>query len=297
MWHPFMPSPPDDKMKSVVSKSVIDVFRTMAAMKLEEVDPFTCKELAGEQVVGAVGFVGAVTGMVYIHVPLAFARSITASILRQKTVEDGEEVNDVMGELSNMIGGKLKSFLAVSGFPCALSAPSITRGGNLRIESAREGSRQHLVFRPTGHNYLVVINVTMAREEVGSTVYPKHPKDIPLRVINRGAVDGVMSGIVTTVMAPLSAKLSDYVMRMGHSSAHLTGIAVQLLTKGKVLVDFEAHSERLELVDQGDLLDLIQAVKLLEDYLSQMAPPEAQHTQGKRATQAIRLDASATAKK
>ena len=101
--------------------------------------------------------------------------------------------------------------------------------------------------------------------------YPKHPRSILIRIIDRSVEDGILSGIATTAEVPLSDKLNDYMERMGYSSAHITGIIVQLLTQGKVRVDFGHHAERIELVNAGDQLTSAQAMSLLDDFIAEAA--------------------------
>jgi hypothetical protein len=100
--------------------------------------------------------------------------------------------------------------------------------------------------------------------------YPKHPKEIPIRILNREIEDGMISGIRTEAGIPLSEKLNDYLVRLGYTSAHVTGIISQLLTQGKVRVDFRNHVERLELADLNDRLSSLQAVSLLNDYVLEL---------------------------
>ena len=101
--------------------------------------------------------------------------------------------------------------------------------------------------------------------------YPKHPKVIQIRITNREIEDGMISGIRTEASIPLSEKLDDYLVRLGYTSAHVTGIISQLLTQGKVRVDFRNHVERLELVETGDRLSSLQAVSLLNDYVVELS--------------------------
>jgi hypothetical protein len=51
----------------------------------------------------------------------------------------------------------------------------------------------------------------------------------------------------------LSDKISDYIMRLGDSNSMCLNIVIQLLTRGKVRVDFRDTSERLELINQQEL--------------------------------------------
>jgi hypothetical protein len=100
--------------------------------------------------------------------------------------------------------------------------------------------------------------------------YPKHPRDIKIRIIHRTITEGIVSTIKTTAEVPLNVKLYDYVVRLGYSSSHLVGFIVQLFTKGKVRVDFNNYTERLELVDIKDKLSGAQAMSLFDDFVSEI---------------------------
>jgi CheY-specific phosphatase CheX len=91
----------------------------------------------GKQIVGTVGFAGAVLGNVSIFVSRQFAREMTAAMLGM-TVDDigsDEEVRDVIGEVCNMVGDDLKSRLCDAGLSCSLFNPSVTFGESFRTES------------------------------------------------------------------------------------------------------------------------------------------------------------------
>jgi hypothetical protein len=100
--------------------------------------------------------------------------------------------------------------------------------------------------------------------------YPKKPKDIRVRIIDRAVNDGLLSDIQTTAEVPLNVKLNDYIVRLGYSSANLVGFIVQLFIHGKVRIDFSSHIERLELLDPKDSLSGAQAMSLLEDFLEEV---------------------------
>jgi hypothetical protein len=98
--------------------------------------------------------------------------------------------------------------------------------------------------------------------------YPKKPKDIQVRVIQRGIEDGIIvSSTSDTNIIPLSDKLGDYLVRLGYTNAHVLGIITQLMTQGKVRVDFRESSERIELVEEKDKISQLQTVSLLNDYV------------------------------
>ena len=123
-------------LKEFVINAVNNVFDIMLSMEVEISDADPHVIMNGNRIVGTVVFEGDVMGTIRFHVGDDFARVMTAAMLGVELEEvDGEEVNDVIGELSNMIGGDLKSRFCDSGFPCQLSIPSVTNGSDFNIGS------------------------------------------------------------------------------------------------------------------------------------------------------------------
>ena len=100
--------------------------------------------------------------------------------------------------------------------------------------------------------------------------YPRHPRDIPVRIIHQAVEDGLLSSIKTNAEVALDEKLDDYLLRLGYSNVHIMGIIAQLMTKTKVRVDFRNYTERLELINPDDRLTSTQAMSLLEDYIAEV---------------------------
>ena len=61
----------------------------------------------------------------------------------------------MIGELSNMIGGDLKSRLCDAGFECELSIPSITSGKDFNIESKGWAVNEAVCFQHGEHIALI----------------------------------------------------------------------------------------------------------------------------------------------
>lgn len=132
-----------------------EVFDTMLSMDLTEQEH---KEFSGaSRIVGSVSLAGSVSGTVNIHVSNIFATQITANMLGMDLdeIDSDEEVHDVIGELSNMIGGDLKSRLCDAGFTCELSIPSITSGKDFRIESKGWAVNEIVYFQYQEHVALI----------------------------------------------------------------------------------------------------------------------------------------------
>jgi len=132
-----------------------EVFDTMLSMELTEQEhkAFT----GGSRIVGSVSLAGSVSGTVNIHVSNTFATQITANMLGMELdeIDSDEEVHDVIGELSNMIGGDLKSRLCDAGFTCELSIPSITSGKDFSIESKGWAVNEIVYFQYQEHIALI----------------------------------------------------------------------------------------------------------------------------------------------
>jgi flagellar motor switch protein FliN/FliY len=136
-------------LKSIVSESVIDVFDTMLSAKLEATDKISNDSLEKIRNVGSVSFAGDATGMVSIHVGDNFSRELAADMLGMEIeeLESDEEIRDMLGELSNIVGGNLKSTFTDTGLVCALSTPSFTTGTDFKIESLNMEKYERFAFR------------------------------------------------------------------------------------------------------------------------------------------------------
>jgi CheY-specific phosphatase CheX len=136
-------------LRGFVSGAMDEVFDTMLSMNIELADDGVQADVGGERIVGSVGFAGKAVGSVSIHVNEDFARSISAAMLgmEEDEIDGDEDVLDVIGELSNMVGGDLKSRLCDEGLSCDLSIPFITRGSDFRTETKGWERHESLVFR------------------------------------------------------------------------------------------------------------------------------------------------------
>lgn len=119
-----------------INKCVHDVFSTMVGL--------TPAPGAGEENVarpsthsgltGQISLTGKFNGVVYASFTEGLARGVAEKIMGGGGLSDGE-INDVVGELTNMISGNLKSQMCDRGFNCQLSIPTIIRGESILIDA------------------------------------------------------------------------------------------------------------------------------------------------------------------
>lgn len=102
---------------------------------------------------------------------------------------------------------------------------------------------------------------------------PKSSKDIIVRNVATLLEQGIREASTITDIT-LASKIDEYVLKLGYSNAHVLGVLVQLLTLGKVRVDFRDYSERLQLLDPEDKMSRPEAVALFDDHMSALRGDE-----------------------
>jgi len=132
-----------DDLDQLVTTAISGVFGTMLKISVQMEPPGSPIRHGEPHIAGSVGFIGNLSGVVYVYSTQRFARKLTRSLLGEKDTEPGEEmVNDAVGEIANMIVGNLKSRLADRGMNCILTIPSIVRGNDFRIEPTSSTQRR-----------------------------------------------------------------------------------------------------------------------------------------------------------
>jgi flagellar motor switch protein FliN/FliY len=155
---------------TTVINSVIDVFYTMLSMEIESIQEVPADFREEKRTVGTVSFAGDVHGLFNIQVNDNFARAMTAAMLgiEESEVGDEEEVFDVIRELSNIIGGNLKSSFVDVGLSCVLSTPAITNGLDFRVEALNIIKVQRFLFHVGGHTIIVDAGIKKDQSDVGA---------------------------------------------------------------------------------------------------------------------------------
>lgn len=138
-----------DDLEELIKSAVVEVFSTMLKLPVQAEPANSPVMPADSTIAGAVGFVGQVTGVIYIYTPGDFAIKLAARFLDldESEVDGGEMVNDCIGELSNMVVGHVKSRLSDGGLSCVMTIPSIVRGTHFCVEPTSSTQRRVFSFR------------------------------------------------------------------------------------------------------------------------------------------------------
>src|SRR5205085_333162 len=134
------------------------VFGVMLNFPVSE-EPAGTPIVNGEpHIAGSVGFIGRLTGVVFVYSTASFARRVTKKMLGSEDDDSGDEiVNDAFGEITNMVVGHIKSRLADKGTDCVLTIPSILRASHITIKPLSSMRRRVSTFRCGGSQVVVEV--------------------------------------------------------------------------------------------------------------------------------------------
>ncbi len=153
----------ENEMTSYIVDATKEVFSTMAAMEVEDcyplVEPVTQFHCS---ITGMVGMAGSYTGMLSIHCPAPLAMQITSNMLGMEVDEVGEDVNDALGEIANMLGGHVKQVISKGGLDLNLSIPTVISGESYTIHSVIDDDCVVVPFQYDNTKFLV--GLTLRKE-------------------------------------------------------------------------------------------------------------------------------------
>ena len=99
-----------------------------------------------------------------------------------------------------------------------------------------------------------------------SAPLPKNALQIAVVETRTRVQDGLLISSETKELF-LEAVIQDFQLQLGQTSAHVLGIVIQLLTRGKVRVDFRDYAVRFELGEGQPVMERTQAVAIFDDYV------------------------------
>jgi chemotaxis protein CheX len=146
----------EEELASYVINATKEVFNTMVMLApqdsyplREPVTSFHCS------VTGMVGLAGTYTGILSIHCPQPLALRITSNMLGMDVEEVGEDVNDALGEIANMLGGYVKQILSKGGLDINLSIPTVISGEDYTVSAMADSDCVIIPFTDGDDRFLV----------------------------------------------------------------------------------------------------------------------------------------------
>ena len=150
----------------IVQSATHEVFTTMLSMELSPEGVFLEKTPPAptEGVVSLIGLAGRWVGTGCLFCSGAFACRISSQMLMTPIASVGEDVLDVMAELTNMIIGNVKTGLEDALGPMGLSIPTVVYGKNFTTRSAGDGEWTVFPFSLDGERLDVKICLAPSRK-------------------------------------------------------------------------------------------------------------------------------------
>jgi chemotaxis protein CheX len=151
----------EEDLRGYVIHATKEVFSTMVMMDVTDCSPlrepvthFQCS------ITGMVGLAGTYTGILSIHCPKPFALKITSNMLGIEVDEVGEDVNDALGEIANMLGGYVKQILSKGGLDISLSIPTVIAGEEYTVNAMTDSDCVIIPFTFEDARFLVGLKIS-----------------------------------------------------------------------------------------------------------------------------------------
>jgi chemotaxis protein CheX len=113
----------------------------------------------GLDVTSMVGLAGRVCGVLTLRCSAASAALIASKMLGVDAGQDGAEVWDAIGEVSNMIAGNFKNKIAGMGDGCMLSVPTVITGADYSLRALGDSDKVEIAQLFEGCPLIVSLEV------------------------------------------------------------------------------------------------------------------------------------------
>lgn len=142
-----------------VLKALMDVLTTMAQITPKVGKPENKEDDQAPGVVtGIIDLEGKQTrGSVAVSFSKEVALDLTSRMLRMDLVEVDEQVEDLVGEMANMVAGGAKRIMEEDGFDFNLTLPRVVAGNGHKIEHKVTGPKIILPFTAESGDFYVEI--------------------------------------------------------------------------------------------------------------------------------------------
>ncbi len=153
-------------IRTHIIDSIVETFDTMVSMEIEVSDSAPPDTAGVSRMVATVNFAGNIIGLINIQVTSELANLMMANMLdlEPEEVEDDGEIKDMLAEISNIVGGKLKSALNDAGHACVISTPSLTYGADFSIKSLSMDRFERYIF--SYQEDLIFVEVGLKTQQV-----------------------------------------------------------------------------------------------------------------------------------
>jgi len=143
--------------RDVLAKAACEVFEIMVGTSLGKVTEDGPHIVA--DFTAMVGIAGSLCGVLSLRTSSEAARRMAAGMLGIEEAGVGENVQDALGEVCNMIAGSFKSRIPGIADTCALSVPTVISGKDYTLYSLASGEHYEVIFSFEGKPLSVTLDL------------------------------------------------------------------------------------------------------------------------------------------
>lgn len=147
-------------LQQVLTDCSKEIFETMAFMELEKIDQQSSEIESEEALMGLITFTDGIEGCLTITCSHKCAKSIAVNMLGLDPEDNisRAEKEDALGEMTNMVMGRVKSQMEETYKDIKISVPTIVQGKNLK-NYLGEGQQEASVALETEEKDLIKTNL------------------------------------------------------------------------------------------------------------------------------------------
>ncbi|MFZ3115496.1 MAG: chemotaxis protein CheX [Syntrophales bacterium] len=151
----------DVKFINAFLEGTINVLTTMAFVAPKSGTPYIKKDsVASGDVSGIIGLTGAARGSLALSFSEACILRIVSNMLGEEITVMNHDINDAVGEITNMISGAARKILESSGLSITAAIPTVVAGRNHSIVHVLGGPSVIIPFRTDAGLFVVDICLT-----------------------------------------------------------------------------------------------------------------------------------------
>lgn len=133
-----------------------DVLTTMAGIAPKAGKPYLKKnDLASGDVSGIIGLTGAASGSMALSFSEKAIVQIVSNMLGEEIVEINSDINDAVGEITNMISGSARKKLESIGLSITAAIPTVVAGKNHSIRHVLGGPSIIIPFQIEAGSFVI----------------------------------------------------------------------------------------------------------------------------------------------
>jgi chemotaxis protein CheX len=130
----------DVKIINAFLDGTISVIKTMAFLEPKAGKPYLKKDaVARGDISGIIGLAGSVKGSLALSFEKSCILEIVSSMLGEQITEINADINDAVGEITNMVSGAARKNMEASGFTIFSALPTVISGKDHQITHVMGG--------------------------------------------------------------------------------------------------------------------------------------------------------------